>query len=130
MEKYPELIRKPACAEQFLSEFKGKLPEKSLQAGFNFAVQCDNFHHAFNRYLLHEGKSLYHVHNHVKTFFTNNTGHRRRLALYGIFVEEYIAATKQLLLNREYYELMPKFHQAEEQVQGLVKSLFADQVAE
>ena len=130
MEKYPELIRKPACAEQFLSEFKGKLPEKSLQAGFNFAVQCDNFHYAFNRYLLHEGKSLYHVHNHVKTFFTNNAGHKRRLALYGIFVEEYVDATKQLLLNREYYELMPKFHQAEEQVQGLVKSLFADQIAE
>lgn len=126
MEKYPELIRKPACAEQFFNEFKGKLPEKSLMAGFNFAVQCDNFHYAFNRYLLHEGKSLYHVHSHVKAFFTDNTGHKRRLALYGIFVNEYMDATKQLLLSREYYELMPKLHQAEEQVEHLVKTLFAD----
>ena len=127
MKKYPELVRKPTCAEHFFNEYRGRLPEKSLMAGFNFAVQCDNFHYAFNRYLLHEGKSLYHVYQHVKTFFDKNAGHRRRLALYGIFVSEYIEATKELLLTREYYELMPKLHQAEERVEQLVKSLFADQ---
>jgi hypothetical protein len=125
-EKYPELVRKPACAEQFYNEFKGKLPEKSLLAGFNFAVCCDNFHYAFNRYLLHEGKSLYHVHQQIKTFFDKNAQHKRRLALFGIFTNEYTEATKKMLLAREYYELMPKLHQAEEQVQRLVECLFAD----
>lgn len=127
MKKYPELIREPACAEEFFNEYKDKLPEKSLMAGFNFAVQCDNFHYAFNRYLLHEGKSLYHVQHRVRTFFSDNTKHQRRLALYGIFVSEYIGATKELLLTREYYELMPKLHQAEEQMEYLIKTLFADQ---
>ncbi len=125
-EKYPELVKKPACAEQFYNEFKGKLPEKSLLAGFNFALCCDNFHYAFNRYLLHEGKSLYHVHQQIKTFFTENAQHKRRLALFGIFTSEYTEATKRMMLAREYYELMPKLHQAEEQVQRLVESLFAD----
>ncbi len=127
MNKYPELIRKPDCAEHFLSEYQGKLPKKSLMAGFNFAVQCDNFHYAFNRYLLHEGKSMYHVNRHVKSFFEENEGHDRRLALYGIFIREYVEATKELLLSREYYELMPKLHQAENSTEQLVKSLFADQ---
>ena len=125
-EKYPELVQRPACAEQFYNEFKGKLPEKSLLAGFNFAVCCDNFHYAFNRFLLHEGKSLYHVRQQIKTFFDENAQHKRRLALFGIFTNEYTEATKNMLLAREYYELMPKLHQAEEQVQRLVESLFAD----
>ncbi|MGB3848446.1 MAG: hypothetical protein WA958_00650 [Tunicatimonas sp.] len=125
-EKYPELVTKPVCAEQFYEEFKGKLPEKSLLAGFNFALCCDNFHYAFNRYLLHEGKSLYHVHRHIRTFFSDNAQHKRRLALFGIFTNEYTEATKNMLLSREYYELMPKLHHAEEQVQRLVESLFAD----
>ena len=125
-DKYPELVQKPVCAEQFYNEFKGKLPEKSLMAGFNFAVCCDNFHYAFNRYLLHEGKSLYRVQKQIKTFFSENAQHKRRLALFGIFTNEYTEATREMLLKREYYELMPKMHQAEAQVQRLVESLFAD----
>lgn len=125
-DKYPELVQKPVCAEAFYNEFKGKLPEKSLLAGFNFAVCCDNFHYAFNRYLLHEGKSLYRVNQLIKTFFGDNSQHKRRLALFGIFTSEYTQATKNMLLAREYYELMPKLHHAEAQVQRLVESLFAD----
>ena len=126
IERYPELVRKPESAELFFNEFKGKLPEKSLLAGFNFATQCDNFHYDFNRYLLTEGKSLYRVMNHIKVYFDQNQSHQRRLVLFSLFIREYMDATGKLLLSREYYELMKKFDEAQEKINKMVHLLMAD----
>lgn len=127
MERYPELIRNPECAEQFFNEFKDVLPEKSLMAGFNFAVCCDNFHWAFNKYLLsEEGITLYRVNQHVRKFFSENEEHSRRLILFAIFIREYLEVTEKLLLDREYYELMEKFNEAKNKIEGLVKLFMPD----
>ncbi|MGB3584887.1 MAG: hypothetical protein WBA23_00020 [Tunicatimonas sp.] len=114
MEKYPELIKAPECAEQFFNEYKGVMPEKSLIAGFNFALSCDMFHYSFNKYLLKEGNSFYRVGESIRKFFSENTDNPRRAALFSIFVNEYLTVTRDLLLNREYYELMARFDEAEE----------------
>lgn len=127
MERYPELIRNPECAEQFFNEFKDVLPEKSLMAGFNFAVCCDNFHWAFNKYLLsEEGVTLYRVNEHVRKFFSENEEHSRRLILFAIFIRDYLDVTEKLLLDREYYELMEKFDEAKNKIEGLVELFMAD----
>ncbi len=127
MEKYPELIRNPDCAEQFFNEFKGVLPEDSFLAGFNFAVSCDKFHWAFNKYLLSEEEiTLYRSTKHIRAFFEENEAHARRLVLYAIFVKDYLQLTEALLLDREYYELMTKFADAKTKIDHLVRILLAD----
>ncbi len=122
-EKYPELIRRPECAEEFFNEFKGVMPDSSLLAGFNFALNCDNFHYAFNRYLLNENKSFYRIGQNMRQFYADNEGNLRRAALYSVFIQEYLDATQQLLLNREYYELMPRFEEAKTKVTKMVNEL-------
>lgn len=127
MERYPELIRNPACAEQFFNEFKNILPQDSFLAGFNFAVSCDNFHWAFNKYLLSEEEiTLYRSTKHIRTFFDENENHARRLVLYAIFIKDYLKLTETLLLDREYYELMTKFADAKTKIEHLVRMLLAD----
>ncbi len=127
MEKYPELIRNPECAEQFFNEFKDILPQDSLMAGFNFALSCDNFHWAFNNYLLAEEEiTLYRANKHIRNFFQENEAHPRRLILFAIFIRDYLNVTEKLLLDREYFELMSKFSEAKIKVESLVKYLMAD----
>jgi hypothetical protein len=122
-EKYPELIRRPECAEQFFNEYKGVMPDSSLLAGFNFALNCDNFHYAFNRYLLNDNKSFYRIGQNLRQYYAQNADNPRRAALFSVFIQEYLDATQQLLLNREYYELMPRFEDAKKKVTKLVAEL-------
>jgi len=120
MEKYPELIKKPECAEQFFNEYKGLMPDKSLLAGFNFALNCDVFHYSFNKYLLKDANSFYRVGESIRKFYAENSENLRRAALFSIFVNEYLLVTRDLLLDREYYELMTRFDEAEEKVRQTV----------
>lgn len=131
MERYPELVRNPECAEQFFNEFKDVLPQDSLLAGFNFALSCDNFHGAFNRYLLSsEEITLYRVNKHIHKFFSENEEHPRRLVLFAIFIHDYLQVTEKLLLDREYYELMNKFADAKFKIEDITKVLMADKVGD
>lgn len=129
MERYPELVRRPQCAEQFFNEFKDVLPQESLLAGFNFALSCDNFHWAFNKYLLScEEITLYRTNTHIRNFFLDNYEHPRRLVLFAVFIHDYLQITESLLLDREYYELMAKFTEAKMKIEGIIKILMADHV--
>lgn len=131
MERYPELVRNPECAEQFFNEFKDILPQDSLLAGFNFALSCDNFHWAFNKYLLStEEITLYRTNQHIRNFFLENNGHPRRLILFAIFIRDYLQITGNLLADREYYELMTKFAGAKTRIEDLIKILLADNVTD
>ena len=120
MEKYPELIKTPECAEQFFNEYKGVMPDESLLAGFNFALNCDMFHYSFNRYLLNDKKSFYRLGQSIRSFYSENTDNPRRAALYSVFMNEYLNVTRQLLLNKEYYELMARFDDAEVKVRKIM----------
>lgn len=131
MERYPELVRNPECAEQFFNEFKDVLPQDSLLAGFNFALSCDNFHGAFNKYLLSsEEITLYRVNKHIHKFFSENGDHPKRLVLFAIFIRDYLLITEKLLLDREYYELMTKFMEAKHKIEDITKILMADNLEE
>ena len=120
MERYPELVKAPECAEQFFNEYRDVMPEKSLMAGFNFALNCDMFHYSFNRYLLKEGKSFYRIGEEIRNFYSDNAGNPKRAALFSVFISEYLSATRNLLLDREYYELMARFDDAEKKALKLV----------
>ncbi len=127
MEKYPELVQNPTCAEQFFNEYKSVLPEQSLLAGFSFALNCDNFHWAFNKYLLSEEEiTLYRASKYIRQFFSENEGQMHRLILFAIFIEDYLKITEKLLMDREYYELLARFTDAKSNVEKLTRSLIAD----
>lgn len=126
MERYPELVKTPECAEQFFNEYKGVMPDSSLLAGFNFALNCDNFHYSFNRYLLNEGKSFYRLGQSMRQYYSENVDNPRRAALFSVFVNEYLDVTRQLLMKREYYELMPRFDDAQHKVTQLVTTLMSE----
>lgn len=126
MEKYPELIKKPECAEQFFNEYRGVMPDSSLLAGFNFALNCDNFHFSFNRYLLTEGKSFYRVGQCMRQYYAENENNKRRAALFSVFISEYLEVTQSLLLRKEYYELMPRFNDAKQKVTELSAMLLGE----
>ncbi|MEM6846086.1 MAG: hypothetical protein AAF632_28000, partial [Bacteroidota bacterium] len=113
-------VRKPECAEHFFNEYREKMPEQGLMAGFSFALNCDLFHYTFNRYLLKAGKSFYRLGENIRKFYAENAGNPRRAALFSVFVSEYLDATRNLLLNREYYELMTRFDEAEDKVRKMV----------
>lgn len=126
MKRYPELVKTPECAEQFFNEYKGVMPDSSLLAGFNFALNCDNFHYSFNRYLLNQGKSFYRLGQSMRQYYSENVDNPRRAALFSVFINEYLDVTRQLLLKREYYELMPRFDDAQHKVTRLVATLMSE----
>jgi hypothetical protein len=127
---YSELLKHPQAAEQFFHQYKDVLPQQQFLTGFNFAIHCDNFHWAFNKYLLSEKKSMYRVSTLVRTFFSDNTSQTRRIALYILFLKGFFQITENMLLDNEYYELMHKFNNARNSVLGLIKVLLVEVVHE
>jgi len=123
---YSELLKHPQAAEQFFNQYKDVLPQQQFLTGFNFAIHCDNFHWAFNKYLLNEKKSMYRVNTLVRKFFDENKDHSRRIALYILFIRGFFQITEGVLLDKEYYELMRKFNSAQNNVLDLVKALLSD----
>ena len=127
---YNELLKHPQAAEQFFVQYKDVLPQRQFLNGFNFAIHCDNFHWAFNKYLLSEKKSMYRVSNLVRTFFNDNVDQSRRIALYILFLKGFFQITENMLLDKEYYELMHKFNNARDSITGLTKVLLTEVVIE
>lgn len=126
MQKYPELLKLPEAAERFYNEFKEVLPKDKFFTDFIFVNYCDDFQWAFNKYLMTEQSSLYKLNTQVRTYFLDNKGYLKRLALYAIFIKEFLDETEELLLEKEYYELMRRFAEAREKVQNLVNVLMSD----
>lgn len=126
MQKYPELLKLPESAERFYNEFKEVLPKDKFFTDFIFVNYCDDFQWAFNKYLLTEQSSLYSLNTQVRTYFLDNQGHIKRLALYAIFIKEFLDETEEMLLEKEYYELMRRYKETREKVQNLVNLLMSD----
>ncbi len=126
MQKYPELLKLPESAERFYNEFKEVLPKDEFFTDFVFVNYCDDFQWTFNKYLMTEQSSSYKLHTQVRTYFLDNKGHIKRLALFAIFIKEFLDETEQMLLEKEYYELMRRFFEAKEKVSNLINLLMSD----
>ncbi len=126
MQKYPELLKLPESAERFYNEFKEVLPKDKFFTDFTFVNYCDDFQWTFNKYLMTEQSSLYKLNTQVRTYFLDNKGYIKRLALYAIFIKEFFDETEEMLLEKEYYELMNRFIEAREKVLNLVNVLMSD----
>ena len=126
MHYYPELLKIPDTAEQFYNEFKSVLPQDEFFTELGFIHDCDNFELAFNYYLRNDRRTLYRVNNAVRIYLQDNRHHVKRVALYAIFIKEFLEKTEQMLLNNEYYELMTRFKDAQQKVTHLVNTLASD----
>lgn len=126
MQKYPELLKLPESAERFYNEFKEVLPKDKFFTDFTFVNYCDDFQWAFNKYLMSEQSSLYKLNTQVRIYFLDNKGYVKRLALYAIFIKEFFDETEEMLLEKEYYELMKRFTEAREKVLNLINVLMSD----
>lgn len=126
MQKYPELLKLPESAERFYNEFKEVLPKDKFFTDFTFVNYCDDFQWAFNKYLMSEQSSLYKLNTQVRIYFLNNKGYVKRLALYAIFIKEFFDETEEMLLEKEYYELIKRFTEAREKVLNLINVLMSD----
>lgn len=126
MQKYPELLKLPESAERFYNEFKEVLPKDKFFTDFTFVNYCDDFQWAFNKYLMSEQSSLYKLNTQVRIYFLDNKGYVKRLALYAIFIKEFFDEIEEMLLEKEYYELMKRFTEAREKVLNLINVLMSD----
>lgn len=126
MQKYPELLKLPDSAERFYNEFKEVLPKDKFFTEFIFVDFCDDFQWTFSKYLVTDKSSLYKLNTQVRTYFLDNRGHIKRLALYAIFIKEFMDEMHVMLLENEYYELMRRFLEAKEKVLNLVNVLMSD----
>mgnify|MGYP006902137759 FL=1 len=126
MYRYPELMRVPEIAERFYNEFRSVLPQEKFFTDFRFVHNCDGFQLAFHKYLTNDQSSLFKVNSQIRSYFYDNDGYVKRLALYAIFVKECMEETQEMLLEQEYYELMPKFQEAQQKILVLVNMLMGD----
>lgn len=126
MYRYPELMKVPEIAERFYNEFKSVLPQEKFFTDFRFVHYCDGFQWAFHKYLNNDQSSLFKVNSQVRSYFFDNAGYVKRLALFAIFVKECLEETEEMLLEKEYYELMPRFQEAQKKILRLVDMLMGD----
>lgn len=126
MHKYPELLNLPDSAGRFYNEFKEVLPKDKFFTEYSFVEFCDDFQWTFSKYLVTDNSSLYKLNTQVRTYFLDNKGHIKRLALYAIFIKEFMDELEIMLLDNEYYELMRRFLEAKEKVLNLVNVLMSD----
>ena len=126
MYRYPELMKVPEIAGRYYDEFKDVLPQEAFFTDFQFVNYCDGFQRAFHKHLLNGQSTLFKVNSQVRSYFFENAGYVKRLALYAIFVKECMEETEEMLLDREYYELMPKFLVSREKILRLVDMLMGD----
>ncbi|WKN42680.1 hypothetical protein [Tunicatimonas pelagia] len=126
MVRYPELLKVPEIAERFYKEFRDVLPQEKFFTDFCFVDHCDGFQWAFYKHLLNDQSSLFKVNSQVRSYFLDNSGYVKRLALYAIFVKECMEETGEMLLEQEYYELMPKFEASQSKILDLVNMLMGD----
>ncbi len=128
MLRFPELEFQPNGAEIFYNEYKDKLTEEKLLRGFSFAQACDEFQRKFNKYLLSDKNSMYAMNQLIRQFYEDQQNDRQSLMLYSVFIREHLKITGDMLLEKEYYELMGKFDATKEKLLQLLNMLLADYV--
>lgn len=128
MLRFPELEFQPNGAEIFYNEYKDKLTEEKLLRGFSFAQACDEFQRQFNKYLLSDKNSMYAMNQVIRQFYEGQQNDRQSLMLYSVFIREHLKITGDMLLEKEYYELMGKFDATKEKLHQLLNMLLADYV--
>lgn len=126
MIRYPELLKLPEIAGRFYSEFRDVLPQEKFFTDFSFVNNCDSFQWAFYKHLLNNQSSFFKVNSQVRSYFLDNAGYVKRLALYAIFIKECMEETGEMLLEQEYYELMPRFEASQSKILELVNILMGD----
>lgn len=128
MLRFPELEFQPNGAEIFYNEYKDKLSEEKLLKGFSFAQACDEFQRQFNKYLLADKNSMYPMNQTIRQFFEDSQKDRQSLMLYSVFIREHLKITGEMMLEKEYYELMRKFEVTRDKLHQLLNMLLADYV--
>ena len=128
MQQYPELTNASVSAERFYNEFKAVLPQDKFFTDYEFVTYCDDFQHAYCRYLRQDRNSAYRVNTQIRSYFYNNRGHLKRLALYAIFIKESLEEIEEMLLDCEYYELMNRFNASKEKISRLVSAMMSDSI--
>lgn len=128
MVRFPELEFQPNGAEVFYNEYKDKLTEDKLLKGFSFAQACDEFQRQFNKYLLSDKNSMYPMNQAIRQFHEDHHEDRQTLLLYSVFIREHLKITGEMMLEKEYYELMRKFEVTRDKLHQLLNMLLADYV--
>ena len=126
MHQYPELMKVAASAERFYNEFKAVLPQDKFFTDHIFVEYCDDFQYAYHKYLRQSQSSAYKVNSLIRSYFYDNRGHVKRLALFAIFVNEFLLETEEILLDREYYELMHRFNDSKSKMSLLISAMMSD----
>ena len=128
MQQYPELTKTSVSAEKFYNEFKAVLPQDKFFTDHEFVTYCDDFQNAYYKYLRQDRNSSYRVNSLIRSYFYNNRGHLKRLALYAIFIKESLEEIEEMLLDCEYYELMNRFNASKEKITRLVSVMMSDAI--
>ena len=128
MQQYPELTKTSVSAEKFYNEFKAVLPQDKFFTDYEFVTYCDDFQNAYYKFLRHDRNSAYRVNSLIRSYFYNNRGHLKRLALYAIFIKESLEEIEEMLLDCEYYELMNRFNTSKEKISCLVSAMMSDAI--
>lgn len=128
MQQYPELTKTAVSAEKFYNEFKAVLPQDKFFTDYEFVTYCDDFQNAYYKFLRQNRNSSYRVNTLIRSYFYNNRGHLKRLALYAIFIKESLEEIEEMLLDCEYYELMNRFNASKEQISCLVGAMMSDSI--
>lgn len=126
MHQYPELMQTAASAERFYNEFKAVLPQDKFFTGHVFVEYCDSFQYAYHKYLRQSQSSAYKINSLIRSYFYENRGYVKRLALFAIFINEFMEETEEMLLKKEYYELMHRFNDSKERVSVLISAMMSD----
>ena len=126
MHQYPELMKVAESAERFYNEFKSVLPQDKFFTDHIFVEYCDDFQYAYHKYLRHSQSSAYKVNSLIRAYFYENRGHVKRLALFAIFINEFLQETEEMLLTNEYYELMNRFNDSNNKISLLVSAMMSD----
>ncbi len=126
MHQYPELMKVPESAERFYNEFKAVLPQDKFFTDHVFVEYCDNFQYAYHKFLRQSQSSAYKVNTLIRSYFYENRGHVKRLALFAIFIQEFLEETEEMLLTNEYYELMNRLDDSKTKISILVSAMMSD----
>ena len=126
MHQYPELMKVPESAERFYNEFKAVLPQDKFFTDHVFVEYCDNFQYAYHKFLRQSRSSAYKVNTLIRSYFYENRGHVKRLALFAIFIQEFLEETEEMLLANEYYELMNRLDDSKTKINLLVSAMMSD----
>lgn len=126
MHSYPELMKNSASARNFYNEFKDVLPQDKFFTDHVFVEHCGSFQYAYLKFLVRRQSSAYRINTMIRSYFSENQGYVKRLALFAIFIQELLEDTEEMLLDHEYYELMERFDGSKDRILQLVSAMMSD----